>query len=273
MNHFIYCMEQYWASYKDLMLQQARERLELDHRYKVELAMGGEAAPAPPSSESAARIAQDAIETAAGWLIQELLAHAVSVFSPNPETPLDLDSQELVDRLGYRARSASFQPADLWRALEAKYGNGVGHSLAYQKRAESIGKYFSLSEGSEVPTKNGCMRLTRAIHYVDKSYSVPVLGHSESETLRLEVLPALASFATWAGKPGLARDIASLVPHFSYPTGVKSREAFNLGSVHEGRIKLVTYQTSFEWTFELAVAETLALFLGEIYFAPLQAAA
>jgi hypothetical protein len=73
--------------------------------------------------------------------------------------------------------------------------------------------------------------------------------------------------------PGLAGDIAGLVPHFSHPTGVKSREAFNLGSVHEGRIKLVTYQTSFEWTFEPAVAEPLAIFLGEFYFAPLQAAA
>ncbi|ENZ77743.1 MULTISPECIES: hypothetical protein [Ralstonia] len=273
MNHFIYCMEQYWASYKELMLQQARERLELNHSYKVELAMGGEAAPVAPSSESAARMAQDAIETAAGWLIQELLAHAVSVFSPNPVTPLDLDFQEVVDRLGYQVRSVSFQPADLWRALEAKYGNGIGHSLAYQRRAESIGKYFSLSEGTEVPTKNGCMHLTRSIHYVEKSYSPPRLGHSESETLSLQVLPALASFATWAGMPGLAGDIAGLVPHFSHPTGVKSREAFNLGSVHEGRIKLVTYQTSFEWTFEPAVAEPLAIFLGEFYFAPLQAAA
>ena len=272
MNHFIDCMEQYWASYKDLMLQQARDRLELDHRYKVELAMASDAAHASPSSEYVIRAAEDGIESAAWRLIQELLAHAVREFSPNPATPLELHSKELIDELGYRAKPGSFSPSGLWSALEAKYRDGIGHTLAYKKRGESLGKYFSLSAGDDVLTKNGCIQLTRDIRYVDKSYSVPVLGHAESETLRLEVLPALASFAIWAGKPGLAEDIAKLVPHFSYPAGVKSREAFKLGSAQEGRIKLVTYQTSFEWMFERPVAEPLALFLGEFYFAPLQTA-
>lgn len=273
-THFVYCMEQFWASYKELMLQQARERLELDHRYKLELAMAGDAALPAPSIENAARIAQDSIETAAGWLMQELLAHAVKVFSPNPATPLTLASDELLDRLGYRAKRGSFQPTDLWSALEAKYGNGVGQTLAYQERAKTIGKYFLLSEGSEVPIKNGRVVLTRPLRYVDRTFGGAArLAHDDSQLLSRELLPALMSFAYWAGKPGLAAGLEQLVPRFYYPAEVNSRESFTLGNIEEGRIKLVTYQTSFEWTLELAVSEPLALFLGEFYFAPLQAAA
>lgn len=274
MNHFIYCMERYWVSYKDLMLQQARERLELEHRYKVELAMAGEAAPAQPTIENAARIAQVSIDAAAGRLMQELLTHAIKAFSPNPATPLALASDELLERLGYLANRGAFQPADLWGALAAKYGNGIGPVLAYQARAKVIGDYFRLSVGSDVPTKNGRMALTRVIYALDRTFGGAArLTHDESQILRHEFLPALVSLMNWAEKPRLAKDLEQLAPRFSYPAEVNSRESFILGDSEEGRIKLVTYQTSFEWTFEPAVAERLALFLGEFYFTPLQAAA
>ncbi|CAB3754665.1 hypothetical protein [Paraburkholderia humisilvae] len=264
-QQFIARMEQYWAAYKALALRHARERIELGRAYHQANSDSAPETSPEPLDEVAAELAQDAIYDRATSLITDLFRFATSTFSPNASTPVDIEEMEIGYEAGHPCHPTTFSPERLWAELEERYGNGIGHVLAYRKRAKTIARAFRISGDEPMTMKHGRLVLTQSA-YVEKYSSCVRLGSHHSETLRRDLIPALISFATWAGKPVLAEALAPIATRFSYPADVVSRESFLMGNTEEGRIKLVTFHTSFEWTFEPAVAEPLSLFLSEFFF-------
>lgn len=262
---FIARMEQYWAAYKALALRHARERIELGRQYRSANTDSTPEKPLRPLDEVAAELAQGAVEECASSLINDLFKFAVSTFSPNAFTPVDIEEREKNYQVGHPCHPKTFSPTRLWAELETHYGDGIGHLLAYRKRAKAIARTFRISADEPMTMKNGRLVLTQSA-YVEKFSSRIRLGSSHCETMRRDLIPALISFAAWAGKPALAEAIAPIATRFSYPADVVSRESFLMGNAQDDRIKLVTYHTSFEWTFEPAVAEPLTLFLSEFFF-------
>lgn len=263
-EQFLAATRLYWHDSKTLVLRQARERIELGRQYRFAIDPFADGQFSRPLDEVATEAAQSAIEVLANELIDKICDFAVKVYSPNEVTLLDLPRQEIIWELDYHNAPETFDPNRLWQAIESRYGDGFGHTLAWRVRAREIARYFGISADEPVPMKNGRIVLTHNV-YVEK-YSRVRLGSSYSETLTRHFLPALISFATWANKPQLAAAIKPLLSRFSYPADVNSRESFLIGTTSEGRIKLVTYQTNFEWTFEPAISDALTLFMGEYFF-------
>lgn len=267
-QQFIARMEQYWAAYKALALRHACERIELGRQYHHANIDSTPETPLRPLADVAGELAQGAIEERASSLINDLFRFAALTFSPNASTPVDIEEREISYEVGHPCHPKTFNPEGLWAKLEERYGDGVGHVLAYRKRAKTIARTFQISGDEPMTMKNGRLVLTQSA-YVEKDCSRVRLGSHHCETMRRDLIPALISFAAWAGKPALAEALAPIATRFAYPADVVSRESFLMGNVSEGRIKLVTFHTSFEWTFEPAVAEPLSLFLGEFFFRPL----
>jgi hypothetical protein len=230
-QQFIARMEQYWAAYKVLVLRHACERIELGRQYRHTDSNPEKAL--RPLDEVAAESAQGVIDEQASSLINDLFRFAVSTFSPNASTPVNIEEREINYKVGHPCHPATFSPTRLWNELDEHYGNGVGHVLAYRKRARTIAKTFQISTDEPMTMKNGRLVLTQSA-YVEKFSSRVRLGSHHCETMRRDLVPALMSFAIWAGKPALVEALAPIATRFSYPADVVSRESFLLGNAEEG---------------------------------------
>jgi hypothetical protein len=149
-QQFIARMEQYWAAYKALALRHACERIELGRQYHHANIDSTPEKPLRPLAEDAAELAEGAIEERASSLINDLFRFAALTFSPNASTPVDIEEREISYEVGHPCHPKTFNPERLWAKLEERYGDGVGHVLAYRKRAKRGLLVFSaISDGTQ----------------------------------------------------------------------------------------------------------------------------
>jgi hypothetical protein len=152
----------------------------------------------------------------------------------------------------------SFDPLEVWNALEKDLGGTSGRDLGYQQAAEKLVRHFGIKQGMQLKQVRDRVILEMSI-WTERHYDQRVtLNLHGCEARVAESMLALKTVATWAGLD-TSGAFDALVRQWSYNgSGISSRERL---AVSED-IDVITYLGRFEFRFTQAYAGKLQEFVS-----------
>lgn len=191
-------------------------------------------------------------------IVSSIIYKAEREFAP-PGGTLSIEKYAVLDMLpeGWeKVEDEDFDPDQLWRVLEAKYGGDYGVELGRTQLAAQIVSAFCLGRNPPVRKANR-LELSDTI-YTEKKFRGGVeMGYSTAEAVcKLHV--AMASFCEWAGDYETARRLETRSAALYRNRDVTSRERFDMGG-----IGYVTFNTSMTWEIYGELGDKFQAFISK----------
>jgi hypothetical protein len=252
-----------WQQTKEVVTQHCNRLAEVSMQLG-DVLKGGPVSDHPSAVNK--RAAETAITSLAESHVDALFSTAIEMFSP-AGVRVDIDRKKILHGLGY-SHLRDYDPAVLWKALEAQIGGGKGEEKAYQQVAKTLHSNFRIWEDDQVKTVAGavCLNVRVVLDSFDKKYGRNKLHYGSSDTLN-KTMQALSAFAKWASRPALAADLEKHPFHY-FNHEVESRKRYPFG---DRELEVISYTNRFEFRVNPELASELQVFIGT--FGPVKAEA
>jgi hypothetical protein len=191
-------------------------------------------------------------------IVSSLVQKAEREFAP-PGGSLEIgvyDAVEMMPEGWDKTEDECFDPDQLWRVLEAKYGGDYGVELGRTQLASQIVSAFRLGKNPPVRKANR-LELSDTIYSEKKFHGGVEMSYSTVGSV-CKLHAAMAAFCEWAGDYETARRLQLRSEGLYRNHDITSRERFDMGG-----IGYVTFHTSMQWEIYGELGDKFQAFISK----------